>query len=47
LKSFDSARDFIEAWPLHYNFFRPHEVTNHTTPAYRAGIRSPLKIKLP
>jgi putative transposase len=45
-KNFESARDVIQAWPLHYNYFRPHEITTNTTPAYRAGITTPLKIRL-
>jgi len=46
-RNLESARDFIEAWPMHYNYFRPHEIINNRTPAFRAGITSPLKIKLP
>jgi putative transposase len=45
-KNLESARDVIQAWPLHYNYFRPHEITTNTTPAYRAGITTPLKIRL-
>jgi len=45
-KNLESARNVIRGWPVHYNYLRPHEITWNATPAYLAGIRSPLKIKL-
>lgn len=45
-KNLKSARNVIQGWPVHYNYLRPHEITTNTTPACRAGITSPLKIKL-
>jgi putative transposase len=45
-KNIESAKNIIQAWPLHYNYFRPHEITTNTTPAYKAGITSPLKIRV-
>ncbi len=45
-KQFRNASLVIQGWPVHYNYFRPHEIANNTTPAYQAGIVSPLKIKI-
>jgi len=45
-KNLKSARNVIRGWPVHYNYLRPHEITANATPAYKAGITSPLKIKL-
>jgi putative transposase len=45
-KQFTHASLVIQAWPVHYNYFRPHEIANNTTPAYKTGIVSPLKIRI-
>jgi putative transposase len=45
-KQFRHASLVIQGWPVHYNYFRPHELANNTTPAYKTGIVSPLKIKI-
>jgi putative transposase len=45
-KQFSHAGLVIQAWPVHYNYFRPHELANNTTPAYKTGIVSPLKIRI-
>jgi transposase-like protein len=33
LKSMKSARDFLDGWLIHYNFFRPHMSLRDRTPA--------------
>jgi putative transposase len=38
LKSLESARELMNGWLVHYNFFRPHEALNDRTPAEMAGI---------
>lgn len=38
LKDIKSARLIMNAWLVHYNYFRPHEGLNNKTPAEQAGI---------
>ena len=45
-KNISSARTIIQGWPVHHNYLRPHEITLDNTPAHRAGIKQPLKIKI-
>jgi putative transposase len=45
-KNIKSARNIINAWPVHYNYLRPHEVVNDNTPARKAGIKNSLKVKI-
>lgn len=45
-KNIKSARNIISAWPVHYNYLRPHEVLNGNTPAQKAGINRSLKVKI-
>lgn len=43
LKTFESMRDFLKGWVIHYNYFRPHLSLNDRTPAEVAGIDFPYK----
>ena len=43
LKSMKSARDFLDGWLIHYNFFRPHMSLKDRTPAQVAGIKFPFR----
>ncbi len=38
LKSPETARNFLEGWQIHYNYFRPHISLDGKTPARKAGI---------
>jgi transposase-like protein len=38
LKDFDTARQFLDGFTVHYNFIRPHESLDGKTPAQEAGI---------
>ena len=42
LKSIASAKLFMDAWAVHYNFFRLHEAIGKT-PAEKAGINFSIK----
>jgi transposase InsO family protein len=39
LKSIKTARQFLDGWLVHYNFFRPHMSLDDKTPAEVAGIK--------
>ena len=43
LHTIESARLFMDAWLVHYNFFRPHMSLRDRTPAMMAGIRFPFR----
>jgi transposase-like protein len=43
LKRPEAARKLLEAWLVHYNFFRPHDALDGKTPAEAAGIKYPFK----
>jgi putative transposase len=43
LKNFESARDFLDGWLVHYNYLRPHEALKDKTPAEVAGIAYPYR----
>lgn len=43
LHTIDTARDFMNGWLIHYNFFRPHLSLEDKTPAEVAGIKFPFK----
>ena len=43
LHTLESARLFMDAWLVHYNFFRPHMSLKDRTPASVAGIRFPFR----
>jgi len=43
LHTIDTARDFMNGWLIHYNFFRPHMSLDDKTPAEVAGITFPFK----
>jgi hypothetical protein len=45
-KTLKGASNIIKAWPIHYNYLRPHEVLHNNTPAQKAGIKEQLKIKI-
>jgi putative transposase len=45
-KNIKSARNIISAWPVHYNYLRPHEVLRGNTPAQKAGIKRSLKVNV-
>jgi putative transposase len=38
LKSRESAKLIMNGWLIHYNFFRPHQSLNNSTPAEKAKI---------
>lgn len=42
LKSMKTAKEFIDGWLIHYNFFRPHMSLRDKTPAQVAGIQFPF-----
>lgn len=41
LKNFETARDFLDGWLIHYNYLRPHTSLNDKTPAEVAGVKFP------
>jgi transposase-like protein len=43
-KSLKNSEFMVTGWPVHYNYFRPHEQMHSNTPAAKAGIKTPLKI---
>ena len=43
LKNFESALEFMKGWLVHYNYLRPHESLNNSTPAEVAGIEYPYR----
>lgn len=43
LKTIASAREFMDGWLVHYNYFRPHMSLNDRTPAQEAGIAFPFR----
>lgn len=43
LHSIESARQFLDGWLIHYNFFRPHMSLRDRTPADVAGIKFPFR----
>lgn len=43
LKSVETAIQFVDAWLVYYNYFRPHEGLDDKTPAEVAGINFPYK----
>lgn len=43
LHSLESAREFLDGWLVHYNFFRPHTSLKDRTPAAVAGIKFPFR----
>ncbi len=43
LRTIQSARQFLDGWLVHYNFFRPHMSLNDSTPAQVAGISFPFR----
>jgi putative transposase len=45
-KTIENMKILLRKWPGHYNYFRPHEVTFGNTPAQKAGIEYPLKVKI-
>jgi len=45
-KNIRSAGTIIRGWPVHHNYLRPQEIASDNTPAQRAGIKQPLKIKI-
>jgi hypothetical protein len=38
-----SAREFLDGWLIHYNFFRPHMSLKDRTPSQVAGIKFPFR----
>jgi putative transposase len=45
-KNLNSARIITQSWLVHYNYLKPNKILNNRTPAYTAGITTPLKIKI-
>jgi len=43
LKTFESMKEFLKGWAIHYNYFRPHLSLNDRTPAQVAGIDFPYR----
>jgi transposase-like protein len=43
LKNTTSAKEFLDGWLIHYNFFRPHMSLRDRTPASAAGIKFPFR----
>lgn len=43
LHTVDSAKQYMEGWLIHYNFFRPHMSLKDRTPAQVAGIKFPFR----
>jgi transposase-like protein len=43
LKNAETARDFLDGWLIHYNYFRPYISLNEKTPAQEAGINFPFR----
>jgi len=41
LKTFESMKEFLKGWVIHYNYFRPHLSLNDKTPAQVASIDFP------
>ncbi len=42
LRTMDTAKDFMDGWLIHYNFFRPHMSLNDKTPAEVAKLNFPF-----
>lgn len=38
-KNLNAVRRVIHGWQVHYNYLRPYEILNNSTPAYRANIQ--------
>ena len=43
-KSLKNSEFIVTGWPVHYNYFRPHELLHNNTPAMKAGIKATVKI---
>ena len=43
LKDIETARLFTQGWLLNYNYLRPHESLNGSTPARVAGVKYPYR----
>lgn len=43
LRSLATARDFMNGWLIHYNYFRPHMSLSDKTPAEVAGVKLPFQ----
>lgn len=43
LHTVESARNYLDGWLVHYNFFRPHMRLKDRTPASVAGIKFPFR----
>ncbi len=43
LHTVESAKQYMDGWLIHYNFFRPHMSLNDHTPAQVAGIKFPFR----
>ena len=41
LKSFESTKDILEGYTIHYNYVRPHQSLNGKTPAQVARMDTP------
>jgi transposase-like protein len=42
LRRIDTARNFLDGWLIHYNYFRPHMSLKDKTPAEVAGAKLPF-----
>ena len=38
-----TAEELLEAWTVHYNYFRPHVSPRRRTPSQAAGIRTDIR----
>jgi transposase-like protein len=45
-KKVEGANSIYRGWRIHYNYMRPYELLNNSTPAIKAGMEYPLKVKL-
>jgi putative transposase len=43
LKTIETAKQLMEGWLVHHNFFRPHETLGGHPPAEKAGIAYPFR----
>jgi hypothetical protein len=43
LKSLNTARGFLDAWPVHYEYVRSHEYLDGQTTAHAAAIAYPYR----
>jgi len=43
LHTLESAKQYLDGWLVHYNFFRPHMSLKDRTPASVAGIKFPFR----